>query len=67
MPLVMSSTIYQWRQQEQLKQKFLLVNGADTTNATITGLITGATYSISVASTSGSTETAAPRDVTIGM
>ena len=50
--------------------RLLLIDGADTTSATITGLITGATYSISVASTSDtlpSTVTAAPHDVTIGM
>ena len=59
---------YQQHQPQQLR--FLLVDGADTTNATITGLMAGATYSISVASTSGtlpSTETAVPHDVTIGI
>ena len=56
---------YQWLQQKE----FLLVDGAAITNATIIGLMSGATYSISVASTSGtlpSTETAASHDVTIG-
>ena len=50
-------------------QRFLEGDEADTTSATITRLMAGATYSISVASTSGtlpSTATAAPYDVTIG-
>ena len=58
---------YLWHQPQQLR--FLLVDGADATSATITGLISGANYSISVASTSDtlpSTETATPHDVTIG-
>ena len=61
--------IYYWQHQPQ-NLRLLLVEGADATSATITDLITGATYSISVASTSGtlpSTETTAPHDVTIGM
>ena len=52
------------------QQRLLLVDGADAASATITGLITWGTYSISVASTSGtlpSTVTAAPQDVTIGI
>ena len=61
--------IIYYQQHQPQQQRFLLVEGADATIATITGLITGVTYSISVASTSGtlpSTETTAP-DVTIGM
>ena len=56
-------------QQHPPRERFLEVDEADTTSATITGLMAGATYSISVASTSGtlpSTETAAPHDITIG-
>ena len=52
------------------QQRLLLVDVADVTSANITGLMAGATYSISVASTSGtlpSTATAAPHDVTIGI
>ena len=56
-------------QQQDGGQKLSMTAGATDTSITITGLITGATYSISVASTSGtlpSTETAAPHDITIG-
>ena len=62
------SVIY-YQQHHQSQQRFLLVDEADATSATITRLMAGATYSISVASTSGtlpSTATAAPHDVTIG-
>ena len=55
-------------QQQDGGQRLSLTTGGTSVN--ITGLITGATYSISVASTSGtlpSTETAAPHDVTIGI
>ena len=60
--------IYHQQHQPQ-RQRYVLVDGADTTSTTTTGLMAGATYSISVASTSGtlpSTETAALNDVTIG-
>ena len=51
-------------QQQDGEERFSL---ATATSATITGLIAGATYSFSVASTSGSTPIAAPHDVTIGI
>ena len=60
--------IIYYQQHHPSQQRFLLVDGADTTSATITGLMAGATYSISVASTSGtlpSTATIAPHDITI--
>ena len=60
--------IYHW-QHNPPQQRFLLVDGGDPTSATIFGLTTGTTYSISVASTSGtlpSTTTAAPHDTSIG-
>ena len=68
-PNATSYVIY-YQQHQPQQQRFLLVDGPDTTSATITGLMAGATYSISVASTSGtlpSTATAAPHDVTIGI
>ena len=67
-PTVTGYIIYY--QQHNGGQRHSLTAGATDTSATITGLITGATYSISVASTSGtlpSTETAALHDVTIGI
>ena len=61
--------VIHYQQHQPQQQRFLLVDEADATSATITGLRAGATYSISVASTSGtlpSTVTAASDDVTIG-
>ena len=66
-PTVTGYIIYY--QRDNGEQRLSLTVGDTGTNATITGLMAGATYSISVASTSGtlpSTETAAPYDVTIG-
>ena len=62
--------VYYW-QHDPSQQRFLLVNRADATSATVTKqIIQEATYSISVASTSGtlpSTVTATPNDTTIGI
>ena len=62
--------IYRWlRWQHKPPQQWFLLVEADTTSATITGLMAGATYSISVASTSGtlpSTANAAPHNISIG-
>ena len=66
-PNVTGYVIYYYQPQD-IENRLSLTAGA-TDSATITGLMAGATYSISVASTSGtlpSTETAAPHDVTIG-
>ena len=57
-------------QQQGRRQRLSLTAGTTATSANVTGLIKGATYSVSVASTSDtlpSTETAAPHDVTIGI
>ena len=67
-PAVTGYIIYY--QQQDGGQRLSTTAEANEANITITGLVTGVTYSISVAATSGalpSTETVAPHDVTIGI
>ena len=67
--LTATGYVIYYYQQQDIENRLSLTAGA-TNSATIIGLMAGATYSISVASTSGtlpSTETAAPHDVTIGI